>query len=135
VKKLALLILPWLIFSSLLVAACGPGAANTNAVTEEQSRQTALDYVTASPTYTFDGMADTLKLAGGKATRDGASYTFTYEFESRHAGYGDRTGQALAQVITPHQAVITVENGNVTSAVMDGTWDMRTQAALAPANG
>ena len=131
-KKIALLILPWLIFSSLLLAACGPGAANANGVTQEQSQQTARDYVTSSPTYTFDGMADTLKLAGGKATSDSTSYTFTYEFESRHAGYGDRTGQALAQVITSHAAVITVENGSVTSAVMDSTWDMQAQAMYSP---
>lgn len=133
-KKLSLLILPLLVLGALLVAGCGAATTAANGATQEQSRQTARDYVTGSPTYTYDGMADTLKLAGGKATSEGVSYTFTYEFESRHAGYGDRTGQMLAQVITPHAAVITVENGKVTSAVMDGVWDMQAQTTLSPAN-
>ncbi len=57
-------------------------------------------------------------------------WEFTFEFDSRHAGYGDRTGQVLAQVITPHRAVVTVEEGEVTSAVMDGKWDMLRQEMI-----
>jgi len=52
------------------------------------------------------------------------------EEESRHSGYGDRTGLALLQVITPHQAVITVEDGDVTEAIIDGKWDMIKQMML-----
>jgi hypothetical protein len=52
-----------------------------------------------------------------------AQYVITLAFDARHAGYGDRTGQALAQVITPHTAVITVVTGNVVSAVLDHQWD------------
>jgi hypothetical protein len=51
-------------------------------------------------------------------------YTFKAKFDCRHSGYGDRTGKILAQVITPHEAEITVENCQVKSAVMDGKWDM-----------
>ena len=53
-----------------------------------------------------------------------------FTFESRHAGYGDRSGQVLPRAITPHEAVIMVEAGAVTSAVMDGVWDMINQKML-----
>ena len=121
-KKLALWTLPLLVLGTLLLAACGSGAT-----TKEQSRQTARDYVTGSPTYVFDGIPETLKLTVETVLTEDVAYTFTYEFDSRHAGYGDRTGQALAQVITHHKAVITVENGEVTAAVLDGAWDMQAQ--------
>lgn len=52
------------------------------------------------------------------------TWTFVFKFESRQAGYGDRTGQLLAEVITPHEAEVTVGCGDVKVAVMDGRWDM-----------
>jgi hypothetical protein len=36
----------------------------------------------------------------------------------------------VAQVITPHTARIVVQEGNVTSAVMDGSWDMMGQKRI-----
>jgi hypothetical protein len=58
------------------------------------------------------------------------AWTFVIRFESRHAGYGDRTGQMLAQVITTHEAVVTVERGAIESAIMDEKWDMINQKML-----
>ncbi len=52
------------------------------------------------------------------------------EFDSRHAGYGDRTGQMLAQVITRHRAEIRVVSDNVVSAILDGQWDEITQKMI-----
>jgi outer membrane murein-binding lipoprotein Lpp len=109
--------------------------------TEEASRQIAEEFVLNSPTFVFDGIENTLVLTNTAAftkavispdapAHDTRGWEFTFEFESRHAGYGDRTGQVLAQVITPHEAVITVEQGEVTSAVMDGEWDMINQEML-----
>lgn len=46
------------------------------------------------------------------------------KLQSRHAAYGDRTGQMVAQVITPHRAKVVVSPGEVTRAVMDRVWDM-----------
>ena len=36
----------------------------------------------------------------------------------------------LAEVITPHRAVIAVEQTEITSAVMDGKWDMLNQEII-----
>ena len=54
-------------------------------------------------------------------------WVFIYTFDSRHAGYGDRSDQMLAQVITPHKASVGVEQGKVGRAILDGEWDMIAQ--------
>jgi len=40
-------------------------------------------------------------------------------FSCAHSGYGNRAGQILLQVITPHVMRIVVQEGKVTSAVID----------------
>ena len=93
-------------------------------MTEEESRKFAEDFVRNSPTFTFDGIENTLKLVNTLRPRCPYCWVFIFEFDSAHAGYGDRTGQVLAEVITHHEASIAVEQLTVTSAVMDGKWDM-----------
>jgi len=97
---------------------------------EEAARQTTENFIRNSPTYLFDGMEGTLDMVKIDPLSGSGSWEFTWEFTSSQAGYGDRTGQMLAQVITPHTAVIRVENSVVTSAVMDGQWDMVTQQMI-----
>ncbi|MFC1937522.1 hypothetical protein ACFLWY_03060 [Chloroflexota bacterium] len=96
----------------------------------EESQQIAEDLVRHSPTFAYDGMEETLRLADTQTARCPSCWVFTFEFDSRHTGYGDRSGQAVGQAITRHRAVITVEQGAVTSAVMDGRWDMVVQKLL-----
>lgn len=99
-------------------------------ITEDNSRQIAEEFVENSPTFKFDGIEHSLELAETLYPDIENAWAFVFQFESRHAGYGNRTGQMLAQVITPHEAIITVENGHVKSAVMDGKWDMINQKML-----
>ncbi len=73
-----------------------------------------------SPTYTFDG--DELEVVGWVRIEDG-KYEFTFDFESSSAGYGDRTDEATAQVITPHTTVVVVDDGEVVSAITDEVYD------------
>ncbi|MCF7915797.1 MAG: hypothetical protein K9L66_11570 [Spirochaetaceae bacterium] len=47
-----------------------------------------------------------------KSVREGegpAAYEMVFEFKSRHSGYGDREGEMLTQVITPHELEVRVE--------------------------
>jgi hypothetical protein len=92
-------------------------------------------FVKEDATFRYDGLADTLSVrvehvnslpeyAMALALPLGQEYTFKAKFDSRHSGYGDRTGKVLAQVITPHEAEITVVGCKVISAIMDGKWDM-----------
>ena len=54
-------------------------------------------------------------------------WEFNYEFRCRHAGYGDRAGKMLAQVITSHRALVVVQRGEVIYATLDDKWDMLNQ--------
>ena len=102
----------------------------TAATPEMQARNLAEEFVRNSPTFVFDGMEETLKLVETRPHDVENAWTFVFHFDSRHAGYGDRTGQVLAEVITPHEAVITIEEGEIKSAVMDEKWDMLTQQPI-----
>lgn len=108
-------------------------------ITQEESRQIAGDFVRNSPTFKFDGIEDTLNFVKADILRTSNERTpfgwqFTFEFQCQQSGYGDRTGQILAKVITPHKAVINVEQGKVTEAVMDQKWDMINQKMLDGSN-
>ena len=99
-------------------------------MSEEASRRIAKEFVKSSPTFVFDGIEDTLRLTDTITLRCPYCWQFIFEFDSGHAGYGDRTGQALAQVITHHIAQITIVMGEVKSAVMDDMWDMLNQEKI-----
>ncbi len=116
---------------ALVAASCGPKETGENhAFTEEQARQKAEEFVRNSPTFTFDGMEETLVLTETLYPDIPNAWQFVYDFDSRQSGYGDREGQMLLQVITPHEAVVTVENGEITAALMDGQWDMLRQVTI-----
>ncbi|MFC2045475.1 hypothetical protein ACFLUH_02205 [Chloroflexota bacterium] len=96
-------------------------------ISAEESQQLAEEFVKNSPTYLFDGMEEKLTITETLTARCPYCWVFIFEFDSSHAGYGDRTGQMLAQVITHHRAVVTVQQLEVTTAVMDEIWDMISQ--------
>jgi len=98
--------------------------------TTEQARQIAEQFVKEEPTFVFDGMPDTFKLVDMAVLKTPYGWQFTFEFQSCHAGYGNRTGQMVAQVITPHTAVVTVIKGGVAAATMDAKWDMLNQKMI-----
>jgi len=99
-------------------------------MTKEGSQAIAEEFVRNSPTFSFDGMEETLKLTETLTARCPFCWSFTFEFDSRAAGYGDRTGKMLAQVITHHRAVVMVQLHEITSAVMDEKWDMIMQREI-----
>ncbi|MBN1693387.1 MAG: hypothetical protein JW845_07525 [Dehalococcoidales bacterium] len=83
-----------------------------------------------SPTYKYDGIPETLKLSDTVPMDNRIQYVF--EFDCRHPGYGDRTGQVLAQVIEHHVVMIIMENEQIVSAIIDARWDMIHQKDLNP---
>lgn len=106
-----------------------PGAPAVSHYSADNAITTARQFVNAENTYKFDGMADTLSVKMNK-TVSTSVYEIIAEFTSRHAGFGDRADKMVAEVLTPHTAVITIENGAVASAVMDGQWDMIAQKSV-----
>lgn len=111
----------------LLIALIITGASCTqpNTSSQDENQKIAEKFVKEEATFQFDGIPETLKVTG--ATTAGNGWQYTIEFSSRHGGYGNRSGQALDLVITHHTAELTVQSGGVTSAVMDGQWDMINQ--------
>jgi len=73
-----------------------------------------------SPTYLYDG--SNLEQGGG-AVLESEVFEHSFTFLSSQAGYGNREGQMVAQVITPHKIVVTIENGVVVRAITDGVFD------------
>ena len=74
-----------------------------------------------SLTYLFDG--SNLKHLENVVLNCVDCYGYVFTFESTHAGFGDRTGQILAQVITPHTINIAIKEGTIIQAVIDETYD------------
>jgi hypothetical protein len=124
----------WLLLALAVLTAISSACATldngTDGKTEEELGQMAEQYVSNSPTFAFDGIEGTLQLVQILYSDSENAAQFVFQFESRHPGYGDRTGQILAQVVTPHEAVITIEYGEVKSALMDEKWNMMEQQVL-----
>ncbi|MBR9676573.1 hypothetical protein GOV04_00335 [Candidatus Woesearchaeota archaeon] len=94
----------------------------------ESSQTTALEFVKNSPTFVFDGIEETLTVGPVVSlSKCKNCWLFEIRFDSRAAGYGDRSGQILAQVITEHNAKVFVEDDEVTAALLDEQWDMVVQ--------
>jgi hypothetical protein len=103
-------------------------APTTPTPTRVDGLDTAEECILNSSTFKFDGMAGSLEMIKAEdGTADSfMSRIFTITFQTGHPGHGDRTGEILDLVITPHTAVIVVdiEKDVVKSAVCDDVWDL-----------
>lgn len=104
---------------------------------EEQARSEALGiaqaFVLRSPTFAFDGIAESLHFEQGPILESNPPQYIMYaKFDSTHAGFGDRTGQMLAQIITSHTVEIRISDGVVLSAVTDNAWDELNSQSVKP---
>ncbi len=115
---------------ALSVTACGSSELVPHVQSQEDAQQQALEFLNNSPTFIFDGIQGSIELNDTVTLETPGSWTFVYEFESAHAGYGNREDQMLAQVITSHTAYITLQKGEITNAQLDNTWDMLKQREL-----
>ncbi len=103
-------------------------AMNTVMKTPEEI---ALAFIKDSPTFSFDGITSTLKVEDVYINKSNPpQYVVTVGFQCLHSGYGDRTGQMLLQVLTLHSAVVTVIDGKVNRAVIDGIWNEVAQVPM-----
>jgi hypothetical protein len=97
---------------------------------EEAETLIAKHFILNAPTYAFDGIDGTLRVVETMSLESWpVQYIVVLSFESSHAGYGDRTDEALAQVVTTHVATVKIVNGEVVQAVIDDAWDELEQRA------
>jgi hypothetical protein len=94
----------------------------TRTLDENQIKALAESWIREAPTYKYDG-SDLQFVHYVQQESYPVRHILTYTFTSSHAGYGDRSGQVTAQVITEHSIKITIVDGNVDSAVIDEKWD------------
>ena len=114
--------------SAVSLSAWSPGQE----FTDDGAVSTARSYLEGMPTFAFDGIEESIEVLDIVAMESyPVQYAVTIAFECRQAGYGDRTDQMLAQVITPHEVRIVVSAGEVRSAVIDGEWDELNQMDVA----
>ncbi|MCK9524725.1 MAG: hypothetical protein PHS35_04765 [Dehalococcoidales bacterium] len=126
-KRWYLITLALAIIPVLAIACTTQVSGEGKTLTEEQARQMAEGFIKDCPTFAYDGIESSLVLEDTLYPDIKNAWTIVYKFECSHSGYGDRDGQMLLQVITPHEAMITVENGAIKTALMDGCWDMLAQ--------
>ena len=98
--------------------------------TKEGNALIATNFVKNEATYKFDGISETFRLSETAELQCRYCWVFTFEYMSRNSGYGDRTNGQEDAVTTSHSAKIYMEKGNIQSAVMDNTWDMKAQKPL-----
>jgi hypothetical protein len=110
---------------AVVLSLIGLSCTQPPADSQEGGQKVAEEFVKQEATYRFDGIPETLVVRSITAVGNGWKYTI--EFDNRHGGYGNRSGQVLDLVITHHRAEITVQTGKVTQAIMDGQWDMINQ--------
>ena len=91
---------------------------------KKESRLAAEDFLRNSPTFTFDGIKESIEQAAEVEAAGPEKWRFLFSFYSEHDGYGDRTDEQLDLKETYHEAYITVKDGEVIKAVIDDYWDM-----------
>jgi hypothetical protein len=94
----------------------------------EEQRDSAIQearrFILESPTFAFDGLIDTLQVEFVSVMESfPVQYNIEARYTSSHAGYGNREGQMLAQVLTPHTVKLIISEGKVISAITDRDWD------------
>jgi len=95
---------------------------------EDKKRNEALGvaqrFVVTTPTFAFDGDVNTLDTKHVDILETSpTSYLIQFTFDSANSGYGNRDGQNLTGITTPHKIEIVVSEGMVISAVTDEQWD------------
>ncbi len=98
--------------------------------TKEESVEIAEVWIIEnSPTYTERGGED-LTLQHEEVLTDN-TYEFTFAFEAMFAGYGPvEEDEMAAQVITEHEMVVVVENGEVVEAITGEVYDELNQQLI-----
>jgi hypothetical protein len=94
----------------------------TKMLDENQLKARAEGWIREAPTYKYDGSGLAF-VSYARQESNPVRHVLNYRFTSSHAGYGNRSGSMTAQVITEHTIKVTIVDGNVESAVIDGKWD------------
>ena len=116
--------------SLLTLAACSSDSGD-----DEVDRRLAESFLRNSPTFRFDGISESVELRDRTSGDCETCLVYTFGFETSHPGYGDRADLPLASAVTTHEAIISIKDGLVTDARIDGLWDVIAQSPIMRAIG
>lgn len=122
------------VFGIIVLVVRGPsflaGPAKSPPCTQDRAAALAMNMIKNSPTFTFDGLSDSIRQISADSPDNGQTWKLLYTFKTAHPGHGDREGQVLAQMITEHFAQLTLSNCRIVSAVCDNSWDLLSDTAI-----
>ncbi len=125
---LASFMLVSLVFGIVVLVVRGPSffghSAKTSACTQDRAASLAADLIKNSSTFKYDGISGSVKQVSIDSPDNGQTWNTQFSFQTAHPGHGDRSGQALADVITSHLAQVTLSNCKIVSAICDKSWDL-----------
>lgn len=98
-------------------------------ISATEAETIAQDWIKNAPTYKYDGSSLTL-VNHFIMESFPEQHSLTYSFMSDHAGYGNRSDQMTAEVLTNHTVNIRMFQGLVTSAIIDDVWDEMNQQMI-----
>jgi len=93
---------------------------------QEQAIALTEQFIKNTSTYAFDGIENSIKKLKVESADGGKTWQLTYTFKCKHSGYGDRSDQVLAQVVTEHSVLVTIQDCRIVSAICDKTYDLLT---------
>ena len=106
-------------------------AANTTPPDRTNMTEIALDFLFNGPTFSFDGITSSVEVTETYSMESyPVQYVVVIAFQTRNAGCGDRAGTFIAPVITDHMIRVTIVEGEIVSAVIDGNWDELNQEQI-----
>jgi hypothetical protein len=119
--------------SVLVLNAYDPGSGIIS--DEDAAVQIAKHFIMNAPTYSYDGIDGSILFIQTTCLESWpVQYVVKLSFMSSHTGYGDRSNEMLAQVVTTHIAWVKVVNGEVVQAVLDEVWDELEQKEIGKDN-
>lgn len=98
--------------------------------TRDRSEKIARSFLLECPTFIFDGIRSSVGLTVIEVLSQLHSWKFTFTFDCRQPGYGNRKGHRLLNFLAEHRIAITTKNGIITEAIVDDVWDELQQEML-----
>ncbi|MFP3951826.1 MAG: hypothetical protein ACLFVP_06805 [Candidatus Bathyarchaeia archaeon] len=134
-KKIGIILIVLGIFistASIYAMAQNPNSDDGHSV-DDDVEQIAIDFLVNAPTFSFDGIPESIEVISTYTLESyPEQHVVVISFKTTHAGWGDREGTFIAQVVTQHSIEITVVEGEVVEASIDDKWDEITQEIITP---
>lgn len=121
-RIISIIAVPFIIGAGLLLFQQQPNQPPPNPPDPAETKEMVQHWIqNNAPTFRFDGF--NLQHQETKQLSCASCYEVNFQFNSKHAGYGDRTNKTALEQPTPHTITVTVEDGQIKSAVTDNAYD------------